>query len=466
MKVVVTGATGFIGRPLVRSLVAAGHEVVAWSREGERARRLLPAACAVVTWDVRSTPDASMLEGVDAIIHLAGEPVAGPRWTAARQRAIRDSRVDSTRRIVAACASLPEERRPKTLVSASAIGFYGDRGDERLDESSRPGEGFLASVCREWEERASAAADLGIRTAILRVGIVLGRDGGALAAMLPPFRAGLGGRVGAGRQWMSWIHLEDVVAMFHAALEDERWRGPVNAVAPEPVTNGSFTTTLADVLDRPAIVPVPALGLRLALGEMATIVLASQRVLPRAAERLGFRFRHRDLSPAIADLCHDPEHVLEREQWVPRPIEEVFEFFSDARNLERITPEFLRFRVLDVDPPAMGRGTRIRYRLSLHGVPMWWRTLIEEWEPGRRFVDVQESGPYALWHHTHEFEPRAGGTLVRDRVRYVLPAGGVGELVAGSFVARDVERIFDHRHRAIEEIFGTSRDDSSRARAA
>ncbi|MFM7735372.1 MAG: TIGR01777 family oxidoreductase [Alphaproteobacteria bacterium] len=454
MRIVVTGATGFIGRPLVGRLLDAGHDVVAWTRDPQAAKPALPARCEVERWHPGQAVDPALLDGVDAVIHLAGESVAGPRWTYSRQKAIRSSRVDGTRRIVEALGQVPAHRRPKTLVAASAIGFYGDRGDDVLSECAAPGDSFLASVCREWEAQVEAADELGLRSVMLRVGIVLGRDGGALAQMLPLFRAGVAGRLGSGRQWMSWIHLDDVVEMFATAVVDDRCSGPINAVAPEPVTNAHFTNALGAVLGRPTLFPVPAPALKLAMGAQSAIVLASQRVKPAAFDRLGFRFRHPALSPALASICSDLDHELVREQWIPRPLDEVFEFFSEARNLEKITPDFLSFRVLDVSPESMGAGTRIRYRLSLHGVPVWWTTLIESWNPGKRFVDVQESGPYALWHHTHEFEPVAGGTLVRDRVRYRLPVGALGEIVAGGFVRSDVERIFDERHRRAEELFG------------
>lgn len=310
MRILVTGASGFIGRPLVERLVRTGHSVVAWSRDPEQARPMLPATCRVERWEPRGEIDPRSLEGFGTVVHLAGESVAGPRWTTSRQRAIRSSRVDSSRRIVDAIAKLPAPRRPEALIAASAIGFYGDRADETLAENASPGDSFLASVCREWEAEIDAAADLGVRTAMLRVGIVLGRDGGALEQMLPFFRLGIAGRLGSGRQWMSWIHLDDVVEMFFRAVEDERCRGPLNAVAPEPVTNAQFTNALGSVLGRPTLVPVPALALRLVMGAQAAIVLASQRVEPAAFERLGFRFRHPSLSLALASLCRDLDHGI------------------------------------------------------------------------------------------------------------------------------------------------------------
>src|SRR5262245_42941042 len=333
MNIAVTGATGFIGRRLVRRLLDGGHAVTAWSRDPERARTVLPALCSVAPWEPQAC-DPALLTGIDCVVHLAGENVAGGRWTAERKRAIRESRVDSTRVIVAAIAPRDDAARPAAIGCASAIGYYGDRGEESLDESSPPGSGFLADVCRDWEAEAFAAEGLGVRTAAVRIGVVLGPDGGALATMLPLFRLGVGGRLGDGQQWMSWIHLDDVVGLLAFAVERGEVRGPVNAVAPSPVRNRDFTQTLARALRRPAFLPVPAPALRLLAGEMSDVLLASQRVAPGAAERLGFAFAHPALAGALADLSADSTHVVEREQLVRRPREEVFPFFSDARNLE------------------------------------------------------------------------------------------------------------------------------------
>jgi uncharacterized protein (TIGR01777 family) len=398
--------------------------------------------------------DANVLADVQAVVSLAGTSVASGRWTAKRKESIRRSRVDGTRMLVEAMAALPGDRRPRILLSASAVGYYGDRGEELLTEESPPGAGFLADVCRAWEAEARAAERLGVRTVLVRTGVVLGRGGGALERLLPVFRLGLGGRVGSGSQWMSWIHLDDLIELWTFALHRGEMRGPLNAVAPQPVTNADFTATLARVLARPALLPAPAIALRIALGEMADVLLQSQRVSPRAAENLGCSFRHRELGAALVDLTRDPATTFVTEQWVPRPPEEVFAFFGDAHNLERITPPFLKFRILGVSTPTLRTGTRIDYRLSLHGVPVRWQSLIQEWNPVRSFVDTQTRGPYHRWEHTHEFEPCDGGTVIRDRVHYELPIGALGAVVAGGFVANDLRRIFTYRRQVIREIFG------------
>jgi ligand-binding SRPBCC domain-containing protein len=354
---------------------------------------------------------------------------------------------------VRALGQLDAGGRPRVLVSASAIGWYGDRGDTPLREQSDPGEGFLAQVCRDWESAVFEAQALDVRTVAVRIGVVLGRDGGALEPLLPLFRLGLGGRVGSGRQWFSWIHLDDLVGLLRRVVEDPRAAGPVNGVAPEPVTNATFTAELGRVLRRPAVLPVPAMALRAALGEMSTVLLASQRVEPTAARQLGYAFQFPTLRSALEDLCADRNHELIIEQKLTHAPNAVFPFFSDPANLEKITPPFLRFRVLGATTPRIGDGTLINYALRLHGMPLRWQSRIESWKPSDMFVDVQTRGPYAFWHHTHEFHPADGGTVIRDRVRYRLPFGALGDLVAGWMVRRDLEAVFNYRRQRIQEIF-------------
>ena len=296
MRVAITGASGFVGRALTARLLADGHEVVALSRDPERAAVVLPARCRVAAWD--PSADAE-LAGIDAVVNLAGAGVADARWSTRRKATIRASRVDATRALVGSLAAVPPARRPRVLLSASAVGYYGDTGDAVVDETAPAGGDFLADVCRGWEHEAAAAEALGIRTVTFRIGVVLDRGGGALERMLPVFRCGLGGRLGSGRQWISWIHRHDLVGLIVLALARDDVRGPVNAVAPAPVTNTELTATLAACLGRPAILPVPAVTLRLALGEMAGMLLTGQRVLPRAAQTLGYRWRYPELGPAL-----------------------------------------------------------------------------------------------------------------------------------------------------------------------
>jgi len=296
MNITLCGASGFIGRHLLKVLGGVGHRLHVLSRH---AGTNLPNDVRLSVWDpLKGPPPRESLEGVDVLIHLAGEPVA-QRWTADVKRRIRESRVAGTRRLVQALADLPQP--PAALICASATGYYGSRGDEPLGETSSPGSGFLPEICVAWEQEAQSAEALGMRVACIRIGLVLDPRGGALQRMLPPFRLGLGGRLGSGRQWMSWIHLADLAELFRFAVETPV-RGPFNGVAPEPVRNMEFTRELAHAIHRPAVFPVPVLALKLLFGEMAGVLVESQRVRPRAAEEAGFRFRFPQLGPALADL--------------------------------------------------------------------------------------------------------------------------------------------------------------------
>jgi hypothetical protein len=295
MKIAVAGATGFIGQALVAHLGATGHRVVRLVRRGADASR------GDVTWDPsKGVLDPAALDGVQAVVNLAGEPVA-ERWTADRKRRIKSSRVEGTTLIAKTLVGLA--RPPRVLVNASAIGIYGDRGDEVLDESAKPGTGFLADVAQAWEASAAPAVERGIRTVLARFGIVLGAAGGALEKMLPPFKLGAGGRLGSGKQWMSWVTLDDVVAAIDYAITSDRVSGPVNVVAPNPVTNADFTHELGHALHRPAVATVPAFALRFAYGEMGeAVLLASQRVMPAALQRAGFLFKHTILGDALKQI--------------------------------------------------------------------------------------------------------------------------------------------------------------------
>ena len=298
MKVLITGATGVIGGAICGRLVEAGHEVVTLSRQ---ARPATPSGIRSFRWNPeQELPPAEALDGVDAVIHLAGEPVAGGRWTPELKRRIRDSRVLGTRNLVEGMRR--QSTPPRVLIGASAVGYYGDRGEEQLDETSAPGRGFLSEVCQDWEHEYRKAADAGIRVAMVRIGVVLSPTGGALEKMLPPFRLGLGGRLGSGRQWFPWIHLDDIVGLFEFALLNESVHGPLNGVAPEVLTNDQFTHRLARALHRPVFLPVPEFVLRLLTGEMAAVVLASQRVSPRVPIDAGYLFRFPSVENALRDI--------------------------------------------------------------------------------------------------------------------------------------------------------------------
>ncbi len=300
MKILVSGSSGLVGTGVVAALGAQKHTVA----------RLARAGTSPMTGDARWDPvsgesDLPAMEGADAVVHLAGASIAGGRWSEPRKQLLHSSRVEATRHLVAALSRL--RRPPKVLVSASAVGYYGSRGDEKLVEESAPGNDFLAQLARDWEAASMEAARSGLRVLVLRFGVILAKHGGALPRMLTPFKMGIGGRLGSGRQWMSWITLEDVVTIVGSAIKNTTWHGPINAVAPNPVTNAEFTRVLARVLRRPALFPVPGFALRPLLGEMAnSLLLSSQRVIPQKLSAAGYPFRHTELEPALRSVLSAP----------------------------------------------------------------------------------------------------------------------------------------------------------------
>ena len=296
MRVLISGSHGLVGQALIESLTNDGHEI----------HRLVRRGRAVGSPEIEWHPnqgliDAEHLEGLDAVVHLAGESIASGRWSAQKKEKIRDSRVKGTRLLSRSLEQL--SRPPSSFICASAIGYYGNRGDQVLTEESPPGSDFLSQVCVEWEEATQPAVEKGIRTVNARFGIILDKEGGALAKMLPPFHMGVGGRIGDGKQWMSWIALDDVIGGLRLAITNQTLHGPVNFVAPNPVTNAEFTKALGKALSRPTLFPIPAFGVRMAFGEMAdALLLASQRVEPVRLKDRGYSFQHSEIGPTLAHI--------------------------------------------------------------------------------------------------------------------------------------------------------------------
>ncbi|NUM88459.1 MAG: TIGR01777 family protein [Bdellovibrionales bacterium] len=370
MRILISGATGFVGKKLGLELVRLGHELVAIVRDKERARRELPFPCEMIAWG--ETP-----ENIDAVIHLAGESIAGKRWTKSRKEEILQSRAGTTRALVDLLPMIGG-RKPRVMLGASAVGYYGDRGDELLTEESLPSNSFLSDVCRRWEEELFRAEKHCPRVAAFRIGVVLGREGGALREMLPVFKLGFGGPLGSGRQWMSWIHGRDLVGVFLHALGNENVRGVFHAVAPNPVTNLDFTRALARSVRASAFLPVPAFALRLALGEMSELLLSSQRCA--AGKLSGYSFQFPYLEKAFQDLCD----------------------------------------------PVEGRYGRYAEEF-----------VSERW--GAPSGSVEKRGIYALWESAEEREPLAGGVLLRRRTVYRLPFGWLSYALAARLAREDVQ---------------------------
>ncbi len=470
MRVFITGATGFIGRALVPLLQCEKHTVVVWARSGTRARSLLGADVEIVSSSTGFDSLVAALGECDAIVNLAGEPLLGGRWTARRRAALEASRVELTATLVRAVAVAP--KRPNVLVSGSAVGFYGDRGDEVLTESSGAADDFLGGLCQRWERAALAAAEQGVRVVLLRTGVVLGKGGGALARMVPPFKLGVGGPIGSGRQYVPWIHLHDLVRVIAASLTDQRYSGPLNAVAPEHVDGRNFARALGRALHRPALIPAPSLALKTIFGRAATVLLASQRVEPRRLVENGFAFEFPTLDAALADIvggaavsivpAHDvpvqarsARYELRSRTVLDAPTGEAFGFFSKAENLGLITPAAMKFTIRGA-APKLAAGTAIDYKLRIGPVPVRWRTRITTWEPGRVFVDRQEIGPYKLWWHEHLFSGDGDRTIMEDRVYYAPPLGVIGRLANRLFIAPALRAIFQYRNDVIRLRFGTS----------
>lgn len=448
MRILLTGATGLIGRELGKVLAEKGHELFVVSRDQRKAQETLPFPCEVIEGDLNDNPlHDSRLAQIEVVYNLMGESIAGERWTEEKKRRLYQSRVVGTRNLL---KSLPENLQ--CFISSSAMGIYGDQADQPLPEDAALGNDFLADLCKEWEAEAAKAPG---RKVFVRTGIVLARQGGALEQMLFPFRSGVGGVLGDGAQWMSWIHLHDIVGLYVFALEHHDVEGALNAAAPHPVTNREFSETLVQALGTGLGPAVPLFALNVLFGELARYLVASARLQPVKAQEIGYKFHFENLLEALNEICQPyklGEELFVAEQFVPTPPEKLFPFFKDVHNLERITPPTLNFMIENVSTPEIGQGTLIDYRLKIHGVPAKWKTEIDEWQPPFKFVDNQLKGPYRLWHHTHEFRPFCGGTLLVDRVRYRMPMGYLGWLVSSRFIRKDIENIFAFRRRYIANM--------------
>ena len=469
MRILIAGATGFVGRALVPRLQRDGHSVVAWARSEARALALLGGDIDVVSTAAGHDALTAALSQCDAVVNLAGEPILGKRWTAERRTALRASRIDVTLQLVSAIeAATP---RPRVLVSSSAVGVYGDRGDEVLDESSGPRDDFLSRLCQDWEAAAQRATASGVRVVVARIGVVLGRAGGALAQMLAPFKAGVGGPIGSGRQYFPWIHLRDLVNLIATAIEDERYAGRVNAVAPDVVTSTRFARALGRALRRPAILPTPSVALRAIFGDAAIVLLASQRVEPAAARRLGFVWELPSIEAALLDVVRGDrvdiapvetppgtapgaKYVLSTSAEIAAPAEQVFAFFSKAGNLGLITPAAMQFQIVG-QVPRLSENTSIDYRLRIGFLPIAWRTRIVDWDPPRSFADVQEDGPCRVWRHEHTFVSHGNTTRMEDRVYYSPPLGALSGAINALAVAPRLREIFRYRAEIIRLRFGT-----------
>jgi uncharacterized protein (TIGR01777 family) len=447
MKILVTGATGFVGKKLCEELIIAGHEVHGITRSIERAKEKILLPIKFHQGDLLQAP-IELDQDFDIVVNLMGENIGEKKWSEEQKEIILKSRSQSTKNLYDSL----KNNKGSMFVQASAIGYYRDsQGDEWLDENTEQANFFLAKVCDEWEKSSLMFKQNFEKHLILRIGVVLGYDGALMHKLIPLYRKGLGGVLGSGKQWMSWIHRDDLVNMIIFSIENKA-SGLINAVAPNPIQNKEFNKKLSSYIERPAFFRVPAFLLKLIMGAQSYLALSSQRIKSNIED---FNFKYATMDQALEEICSYKHtmpidrkafhHRLRQVQFIDMPIEKVFDFFSDAKNLERITPDMLNFRITYQSTPQIQDGTIFKYKLKVHGLPVSWKTHITNWKVNEQFTDYQEKGPYQVWDHTHKFIPCHGGTLMIDDVLYRLPMGFLGELGGLWLVKKDVPSIFEYR---------------------
>lgn len=456
MKILISGATGLVGTRLLEVLTLKGFDDLrVLTRNKDKTKNSIPFPVEFFNWNPeKNYLEEGALDNVDVIIHLAGENIADGRWVASKKKRILESRQVGSELLISEIKKLP--RPPKKFISSSAVGIYGDTKDREVTTASPHASDFLATVCEIWESTVLNHGVQGMKAHCLRTGVVLAAQGGALQKMLPAFYAGVAGRLGSGKQYMSWIHIDDLVNQFIFLIENEGQSHIYNATAPNPLTNKEFTKILGAAIKRPTLFPVPGIALKILFGEMSDILLKGQRAIPAEFLKEGFKFKFGNVKDALVDILKfssNGETVLKKYQWINKPVVNVFKFFSDQNNLEQITPPYLNFKVLGRDTDQIKQGTHINYKLKIHGIPFKWKTEISSFVENKTFTDIQLKGPYAKWVHQHDFIPCKQGTLIRDEVVYKVPMGMIGKLFAGYFVKRDVQHIFKYRSKVLEKQF-------------
>ena len=468
MKVLITGATGFIGSKVAQRLWSDGFEVVVVTRSIVKARKRLPFPLIFVEGDLSKGPlSDEALKNVDAVVNLAGENIGEGKWGEEEKKRILKSRADLSRNLM---SSLNRERL-KVFLQASAIGYYKDSdGDEWLDEESATGSGFLAEVCRQWEASAKELVSQ-TRVVVARIGVVLGPDGGLLKEMIPLFRAGLGGKAGSGEQWMSWIHVDDVVRFLAQALSNENFQGTYNLTAPEPVKNKNFTKLLGIYCQRPAFMAAPEFLLKTFMGDKSYLALSSQRIRSRL-EKSDFVFSFGQIKSALKDACgysslvEDEEpafhYVLRRAYFIESEPEAVFNFFAMPANLEKVAGKSSGLRLIRTSDKRLKKGSVFDFEVKKFGAGLKIVSRVEQFKEGERFMDYQMNGPFKSWGHEHCFEKVGNGTFVKDEVKYSFPAGILGDLAAALKGKREVEQMFDSRVEGILHFFKDAQTTSGR----
>lgn len=460
MKVLITGATGFVGTRLVRKLAQANHEVLVLTRNVEKANTHFGVPVKAFAWNpTKELAPKEAVESADVIINLMGENISAGRWTTKQKEKIYNSRIVGTENLVKAINNRTEEL--DAFISTSAVGIYEKNKSEIIDESSKLADDFLAVVCRDWEAKANECTKAK-RIFIPRVGVVFGEESGALAKLLPIFKLGGGGPIGLGKAMMSWIHVDDLVNIYAEGITNQKYTGVVNAVSPQPATNKDFTKALGQAVGMPAFFPVPPFMLQIIFGEMSSIILDSQHIVPKQLNEYEHKFEFSSIEEALNEICNKKKvdginligtECFESYQFIPKKREEVFSFFSNPANLKKITPSELSFTMQKMSSAEIQKGTEIDYKFSKYGLPMKWKSLITQWDPQSQFADVQLKGPYSVWHHTHSFYEIESGTIIHDKVLFKLPLGPLGFLIAELLVKADIRKIFNFRSTVLDKVF-------------
>ncbi len=454
MKILLTGGTGLIGSELGKDLVRKGHHLFVLTRNAKTSSVKCPYPHTAIQWDgEKDSLDSKHFQGIDGVIHLAGVSVAEKRWSDKFKIRLENSRILLTKNLLKNAPS-----NLKFFIGASAIGYYPENS-KPMDESVAPADNFFGELCKNWEAMAyqMLSGQPATRVCHIRTGIVLSAQGGALEQMLPPLKSGLGGPLADGTQIMSWIDIQDIVGIYLYALENKDVVGPINGVAPNPISNKKFTKIIGQRISRPVLVPVPRFSLKIIVGEFTKYLLMSQNVSAQKIVSLGYKFKFDTAESSLEKNIPKlkiAEARFASELYVNESVDKVFLFFSNVDNLEKITPPAMRFKVISKTTDKIEKGTLITYKLWLDGViPLKWQTLITTWNPPNSFSDMQEKGPYKKWHHTHLFEPLGAGTLVKDQVDYSLPLGIIGLIFAGWKVRRDINKIFKYRTQVLNSTF-------------
>lgn len=456
-EILIAGGFGFVGRRLGIALCEQGHKLTVLTRSEYPKSRSTPYPCKTLNWDHPISQIIEVVEKCDTIINLCGEGIVDKPWTQQQKQVLLESRILPIQALAKACKQA--KSKPLTWVQASAIGAYGTTCPDPTHEEGALGQGYISELCHKWEETAVNCVPDEIRLINLRIGIVLGEEGGFIQKMTSLYSSSIGAALGSGLQKISYIHIEDLIRVFLHCINQEQLSGAVNATAPNPCTFDEFHQEMQKhfgFIQSPFKVPKQVI--KLMMGERADLILADQNIIPQKVLNSGFKFNTPTIQESLEKVYpsipgHRYGQILYDTVCIPAPIHQVWPFFSEAKNLEKLTPPWLNFKVLSQSSETTQVDSIIKYKLALHGIPIAWKTKILSWQPKSEFVDYQQKGPYHLWHHQHTFIPCGDQTIMTDRVVYKLPLHLISWPLIGWFVKKDVEKIFAFRKAQIPQLF-------------